>query len=259
MEQRFRQKVVLVTGGSSGIGLSTARRFGREGASVMLLDADREGLERAVTDLGAERVAVVGEEGSVGTECDVQRAVRRAERELGPIDVLISNAGVGPEGLVVETSVKQWDAIYETNVRGAFVCSREVARRMIEHGRGGVILMTSSINAVMPVPHSVAYASSKAALDTFMRGLAMELAPTGIRVCGVSPGYTDTEMLRKVYSDGETLREWKRDRLNRIPLGRLARPEEIAGVFAFLASSGASYITGTNFVVDGGRLATQNS
>jgi NAD(P)-dependent dehydrogenase (short-subunit alcohol dehydrogenase family) len=126
---------------------------------------------------------------------------------------------------------------------------------MIRRGTGGVLLFTGSINALIPTPPALAYSVSKAGLDAFVRGLAVELGAHGIRVAGVHPGYIDTPLLEKVYSDPNELRRWKQDRESRVPLGRFADPDEVAAVFQYLASDAASYITGTSVVVDGGRVA----
>jgi glucose 1-dehydrogenase len=246
---------VVVTGGSTGIGLETARRFGQGGDRVVITGRTEATLEEGRRELERAGVEVAAVQGSVGRAEDVRRVIDTAVERFGGIDVLVNNAGVGPESRILDTSEGTWDDIYATNVRGPFLMSREVARTMIDQGRGGSILFTSSINALRPTSPAVAYSSAKASLEALIRGLAVELAPHGIRVCGVNPGYIETPMLRKVYPTAESFETWLSDRTTRVPLGRLGRPEEIAAAFWFLASSDASYITGTSLVVDGGRLA----
>jgi glucose 1-dehydrogenase len=246
---------VVVTGGSTGIGLETARRFGQGGDGVVITGRTAATLEEGRRELERAGIEVAVVHGSVGRPEDVRRVIDTAVERFGGVDVLVNNAGAGPESPIVDTADETWDDIYATNVRGPFLMSREVARTMIDQGRGGSILFTSSINALRPTPPAVAYSSAKASLDAFIKGLAVELAPHGIRVCGVNPGYIDTPMLQKVYATPESFDAWVADRTERVPLGRFGRPEEIAAAFWFLASSEASYITGTSLVVDGGRLA----
>ena len=143
-----------------------------------------------------------------------------------------------------------------TNVSGVFLMSREAAKIMIEQGTGGVIINTSSVNSTMVEPLYVPYSATKAAVDAFTKGMALELAAFGIRVVGVRPGYIETPMVGKVLQDASGADEWREAVSGVVPLGRMAYPEELAGTYFFLASEDASYITGTNVVVDGGRLAS---
>jgi NAD(P)-dependent dehydrogenase (short-subunit alcohol dehydrogenase family) len=249
------QKNVIVTGGSTGIGLAIARRFGQEGARVLITGRNASTLEQARADLATEGIDALAEPASVADAVDVQRVVERAVTEFGSVDVLINNAGVGPEAPVLETTEEMWDALNDTNLKGVFLMSREVGRVMVKGGTGGVILVTSSINAIVPESPAVVYSATKAAVDVFVKGLAVELAPFRIRVCGVNPGYIQTPLLRKVYSDDDTYESWVKDRTAAVPMKRFGEPGEVAAAFYFLASDEASYITGTSLVVDGGRVA----
>jgi glucose 1-dehydrogenase len=246
---------VIVTGGSTGIGLEVARRFGAGGDRVLITGRTQETLEAARRELEGQGLEVAAFRGSVASAEDVGRVMDAAIDAFGGVDVLVNNAGIGPESPILETGEERWDEIYATNVRGAFLMSREAARFMVGQGRAGTLLFTSSLNSLRPAAGAVAYSSSKAALDSLVKGLALELAPHGIRVCGVNPGYIETPMLRKVYDTDDAYEAWVRDRTGRVPIGRLGQPQEIAAAFWFLASADASYITGTTLVVDGGRLA----
>jgi NAD(P)-dependent dehydrogenase (short-subunit alcohol dehydrogenase family) len=249
------QRNVLVTGGSTGIGLAVARRFGQAGDRVMITGRTSSTLEQARSELLDEGAVVLAEPASVSNLDDVRRVVHRTVQEFGSIDVLVNNAGVGPEAPVLETTETAWDEINDTNLKGAFLMTWEAGRTMVDARRGGVILFTSSINAIAPEPPAVVYSASKAAVDVIVKGLAVELAPHSIRVCGVNPGYIETPMLQKVYGDDETYETWVHDRQQAVPMRRLGYPSEVAEAFYFLASDEASYITGTNLVVDGGRIA----
>jgi NAD(P)-dependent dehydrogenase (short-subunit alcohol dehydrogenase family) len=176
---------------------------------------------------------------------------------LGGVDILVNGAGIGPEEPMLEVTDAVLDSLFDVNLKGAFITSSEAAKAMIRTHRKGVIIMVTSINARLPMPRAVGYSASKAGVEALTRGLAVELAPFQIRVCGVAPGYTDTPMLRKVYKDEFEYEAWRRDRVAKVPLGRFAQADEIAATVAFLASSEASYVTGTTLVVDGGRLAAQ--
>jgi NAD(P)-dependent dehydrogenase (short-subunit alcohol dehydrogenase family) len=193
--------------------------------------------------------------GSVADPKDAEAVIRGMERHLGGLDVLINNAGIGPEAEVVNMSEADWDHIHDVNLRGSFLMSRGGARSMIKAKRGGVILFTGSINAALPAHGAVAYSASKAGIVALAKGLSIELAEHGVRVCVVSPGYTNTPMLERVYPDDNQRQKWSSDRVASIPLARFAQPREIAAAFQFLASEDASYITGVNLVVDGGRTA----
>jgi glucose 1-dehydrogenase len=253
-----RPRVVIVTGGSTGIGLETARRFGKAGDRIVIMARSKDALDRAIGELAESDVEAIAVAGSVSEVADVRRTVERAVEAFGSVDVVVNNAGTGIEAPILEMEEGAWDTVQSTNLKGAFLMTREAAPQMMSEGGGGVLLFTSSINAVMPVPPAVAYSTTKAALDILVRGLAVELGPHGIRACGVSPGYIETPSLSKVHgdpSDPAVLERWVAQRAARVPLGRLGGPEEIAAAFFFLASADAAYITGTTLTVDGGRVA----
>jgi len=247
---------VIVTGGSTGIGLEVARRFARSGDRVMITARSADALETARSALAAEGLDVVTASGSVADLEDVRRVLYEAMEQLGSVDVVVNNAGICYEASVVDTDDQTWAALLATNVSGVFLMSREAAKVMIEQGTGGVIINTSSVNSTMVEPLYVPYSATKAAVDAFTKGMALELAPYGIRVVGVRPGYIETPMIGKVLQDPAGADEWREAVSGVVPLGRMAYPEELAGTYLFLASDDASYITGTNVVVDGGRVAS---
>ena len=247
---------VIVTGGSTGIGFEVARRFAASGDRVVITARSADALDEARSLLASEGLDVVTAAGSVSDLRDARRTLATAMERLGSVDVLVNNAGICHEASVIDTDDETWAALMATNVAGVFLMSREAARIMIEQGTGGVIINTSSVNSTMVEPLYVPYSATKAAVDALTKGMALELAPFGIRVVGVRPGYIETPMISKVLQDPAGADEWREAVAGVVPLGRMAYPEELAGTYFFLASEDASYITGTNVVVDGGRVAS---
>jgi NAD(P)-dependent dehydrogenase (short-subunit alcohol dehydrogenase family) len=237
-------KRVIVTGGAGDIGLATAARFAAHGASVALFDLSAEALGRAVGSLpGALAVQVdVADPGAVG------EAYRTVERELGGVDVLIANAGISFRTPVLDISDEEWRQVVDVNLSGVFYCAREAGRRMVEQG-GGAILMTASTNGLKGYPNYAHYNASKAGVIVLAKTMALELAPT-VRVNAICPGYVLTAM-----QEAEYTQEMMREVNGKIPMGRHASPDEIARLFAFLASDSASYMTGQAIVIDGGEIA----
>lgn len=238
-------KRVVITGGTSGIGEATSRRFVEEGARVVAVA------------LGKEEVATAGERipglvralrADVAEPEEVARAFAEADEALGGVDVLIANAGISMRRPFLEIEPDDWRRVLAVNLDGVFHCAQQAARRMVA-GDGGVILMTASTNGFVGHPFYAGYNASKAGVLLLMRTMALELAPK-VRVNAVCPGYVLTPMQRAEYTD-EMLRAVDA----RIPLGRHATPEEIASLFAFLASDEAPYFTGAAIPMDGGETA----
>jgi len=241
----LQDRRVVVTGGASGIGAATASRFLEEGACVCILDKDATANDRISRSLP----------GLAGTlTCDVSsmeqvaRAFEEAERRIGFVDTVINNAGISIRHRFLDISAEEWNRVLAVNLTGVFYVAQTAARRMVEKD-GGVILNTASTNGIMGYPHYADYNASKAGVIELSRSMALELAPL-VRVNAVAPGYVLTPMQRAEYTD-EMLEEVNR----KIPLGRHARPEEVAALFAFLASDDAAYITGHVFTLDGGEIA----
>ena len=237
-------KRVVVTGGTSGIGEATSRRFLEEGARVLAVAVGEDEIATA-----PERIP-----GVEAFRCDVADAVQveaafaRADEVLGGVDVLVANAGISIRKPFLEIEETDWRRVLDVNLTGVFLCAQQAARRMAG-GDGGVILMTASTNGLTGHPNYADYNASKAGVILLARTMALELAPT-IRVNAVCPGYVLTPMQRAEYSD-EMLAAVDAS----IPLGRHARPAELAGLFAFLASDEGAYFTGAVISMDGGEIA----
>ncbi len=241
----LKGKRVLITGGASGIGAATAARFLEEGSAVVVLDCDAKGQQRIRKELPRLAGAV---EADVSNLKQVQGAFAEAVHLMGGVDVLINNAGISIRHNFLEITPEEWDKVIAVNLTGVFYVAQTAARHMWERG-GGVILQTASTNGVMGYPYYADYNATKAGVIELTRSMALELAPK-VRVCAVAPGYVLTPMQRAEYTD-EMLEEVNR----KIPLRRHAKPEEIAGLFAYLASDDAAYATGHVFTMDGGETA----
>ena len=239
--QGLKGKNVLVTGGASGIGQATAARFLEEGCAVCVLDRSAEARERVITDLPALTGVI---DADVSNLEQVQAAVGEAIERLGSIDVLINNAGISIRHDFLDITSEEWDAVVGVNLKGVFHVAQTVARHMVAKG-SGVILNTASTAGTTGYPHYADYSASKGGVIALTLAMALELAPV-VRVNAISPGYVLTPMQRAEYSDAMLAA------VNRkIPLGRHARPEEIAALFAFLASEDAGFATGQVYVMDG--------
>lgn len=217
-------RVALVTGASRGIGLAVAERLRGDGWSVAT----------------AER--------STGVDLGDPEAARKAVERLDRIDALVANAGTTTRYPALELPLDEWRRVLDLNLTSVFVVAQAAGRRMVENG-GGAIVMIASMLSVIGGVNTLAYAASKGGVAQLARSLSNELAPHGVRVNAVAPGYVETEMT-------STLEDWKREEVNaRIPLGRWAQPDDIAGAVAWLLSDDARYVTGTLIPVDGGFLA----
>jgi NAD(P)-dependent dehydrogenase (short-subunit alcohol dehydrogenase family) len=243
-------KGVLVTGGSSGIGLATARRFLEEGARVFVTGLDEHEVAAAIAELG-DLGEIGGIAGDVSSETAVERIVEHATEVLERIDVLINNAGIARKAPFLETELDSWDRIIAVNLRGMFLVARAVARAMVAHGGGGVIANMASTNAFGGEADFTTYNVSKGGVLQLTRSMAVELGARGIRVNCLCPGFVDTPLNRELASEQE-FQAYERDH---IPLGRRGTPDEVAAAYAFLASDDASFVHGAALVVDGGQTA----
>lgn len=248
----------LVTGASSGIGQAIAVRFGHEGANVAINDLDvgspeaREAARRAYEECGETvrrcggKVSLV--QADVAAESEVAAMFETAVRELGGLDVLVNNAGIQTSGASHAVDVESFDQVLGVNLRGAYLCAREMIRHLLERERSGVIVNVSSVHETIPKPRFVGYSVSKGGMQNLTRTLALEYASLGIRVNAVGPGATVTPLNRAWMDDPE-----KREMVEaHIPMGRAGSAEEMAAAVAFLCSDEAAYITGQTLFVDGG-------
>jgi 2-hydroxycyclohexanecarboxyl-CoA dehydrogenase len=238
-------RVALVTGGASGIGRAVARRLGDEGCRVAVVDLNLEGARATAAELREGGCAL---QADVSYLAAVREAVVAAERELGPIDVLVSCAGWDLVQPFVESTEETWDRVITVNLRGVIACTRAVLDGMIER-RGGAIVNISSDAGRVGSSGEVVYSGAKAGIIGFSKAVAREVARHGIRVNVVCPGPTDTPMMEATRQANPRLGEAL---VRAIPFRRLARPEEIAAAVAFFASDDAVYVTGQTLSVSGG-------
>ena len=237
----LKGKNVLVTGGASGIGRATTQRFLEEGCSVCVLDYSAEARARVAREL-PELSGVLAAD--VSNLEQVQAAFSEAISLMGSVDMLINNAGISIRHDFLDITPEEWDQVLGVNLKGVFFMAQTAARHMMEKG-SGVILNTASTGGNNGYPHYADYCASKGGVIALTQAMALELAPV-VRVNAISPGYVLTPMQRAEYSD-EML-----DAVNRkIPMGRHAKPEEIAALFAYLASEDAAFATGHEYVMDG--------
>jgi len=238
----FSHKVVLITGGASGIGLAIATQFVAQGARVALVDISDE-VERVATSFGNGSAGWCGD---VSDEARTQAIVADVIARFGRIDVLVNNAGIGLIEKAEDMSAALWDQTMAINLRGPFLYTREVGRHMLERGTGRIVNMASQA-ALVGLDKHLAYSASKAALLGMTRVLAGEWGPRGITVNAISPTVVETELGRRAWA-GEVGAQFKR----KIPSGRFAQPDEIAFAALYLASDAAAMINGENLVIDGG-------
>ncbi len=247
---RLTGHVAFVTGGGSGIGRAVCTRLAHEGAAVAVVDV--------VADTARETAALLCEEGAaaipviadVSSAAGVQSAVEEAWNALGPVDILVNNAGIMGYRPFLRLTEADWDRTMGVNAKGVFLCSQEVARRLVKARRPGTIINLSSIVSEVAIEFQSHYAASKGAVRMLTRAMALELAPHGITVNAIAPGVVETAMTADLLADPAVAEAT----LPLIPLGRAARPDEVAGAIAFLASDDARYMTGSTLLFDGGYL-----
>ncbi len=242
---RLKDKVAIITGATGGIGMAAARKFAREGARVVMADLDARRVEAARAQLAATGAQVLGVPLDVTDAASVAAMVDAVQGAWGRIDCLLNNAGVTQDARLVKMSAEQFDRVVDVNLKGVFLCTRAVAGTMIAQG-SGVILNASSVVGLYGNFGQTNYAATKAGLIGFTRTWARELGPKGVRAIAVCPGFVATPILDSIPP------AVMQKMVEKVPLGRLGQPDEIANVYAFLASDEASYINGAVIEVSGG-------
>jgi len=245
----LKDKVAIVTGGNSGIGMAVVLELARQGANLVIdyiaHPEATEALEKQVHDLGDRVIGIKADVSKLG---ELQSLIDAAVQEFGRVDIMVNNAGVETRTSVLDTTEQQYQKVMDINLKSAFFGTQLAARQMIKQGGGGRIINITSVHEDWPMPGNTAYCLSKGGMRMLTRTAGLELAPHNILVVGVGPGAVATPINLVTMNDPALLKKLD----DAIPLGRMAKPEEIASVVAFLAGAGASYITATTIFADGG-------
>ena len=243
--KRLEGKVAVITGAGRGIGAAIARRFAAEGASLVLnsLSDSAAKVVEEITAAGGKALAV---QGDVSKADDVAKVIDAAVSTFGRLDILINNAGITRDGLLMRMSEEEWDAVMDTNLKSVYLCCRAALRPMLKSRGGGRIISLSSVIGLSGNAGQANYAASKAGIIGFTKSLAKELSSRQVTVNAIAPGFIVTDMTAGMSEEA------KQTLLKRIPLGTLGSAEDIASIAAFLASDEAKYITGQTLTVDGG-------
>ena len=245
----LKGKVAIVTGGNSGIGMAIALELARQGANLVIdyvaHPEATEALEKQILALGDR---VIGVKADVSQVAELQNLFAAAVKEFGRVDIMVNNAGVETRTSILDTTEQQYEKVLAINLKSAFFGTQLAAQQMIKQGGGGRIINISSVHEDWPMPGNTAYCLSKGGMRMLTRTAGVELAPHNILVVGVGPGAVATPINQSTLQNPELLKKLN----NAIPIGRMARPEEVASVVAFLAGDGASYMTATTLFADGG-------
>lgn len=244
---RLENKIAIITGGGSGIGLSCARIFCQEGAKVVIFGRRKNNLEEAVKEIDGNILAVPGD---ITRHEDIKRLVETTFDTFGRVDILVNNAGIFTGAPLHEMKNEEWDTALDINMTSVFKLTREVLPHMIRQ-KSGSIVNISSILSLVAAPNTAAYNVSKGALNQFTRSLAVEYGVSGIRSNAICPGLIATEMTEELMNDEDLMREWSKN----YPIGRFGQPEDVARACLYLASDESSFVTGAILPVDGGYTA----
>lgn len=251
MANRLTGKVAAVTGGDQGIGQAIAERLAGEGADVAICyRRNKDGADHVVNRIIAAKRRGAAFQADVGKVSEGQRFIDETVAALGKIDILVNNAGLEKRADFWDVTESDFDAVLNVNLKGMFFVTQAAVRHLRQSGRPGKIINISSVHEELPFPHFSSYCASKGGLKMLTRNLAIELAPSRITINSIAPGAIETPINTKLLQDPVKLKEL----LGNIPLGRLGKPEDVAGLAAFLASDESDYITGSTFFVDGGLL-----
>jgi len=251
----LRNKVAIVTGGNSGIGMAIVLELARQGANIVIdyiaHPEATDALEKQVLALGD---CAIGVKADISNVADLQMLIATAVNEFGQVDIMVNNAGIETRTSILDTTEEQYDEVLAVNLKSAFFGTQLAAQQMIKQGNGGRIINITSVHEDWPMPGNTAYCLSKGGMRMLTRTAGVELAPHNILVVGVGPGAVATPINLSTMQDPELLQKLNAS----IPLGRMAKPEEIATVVAFLASDGASYVTATTIFADGGIMQSSS-
>lgn len=247
----LKDKVAIVTGGNSGIGMAIVLELAKQGANIVIdYVTHPEAAEKLETKVHALGGRVIGVKADVSQYAELQILFAAAIGEFGRVDIMVNNAGVETRTSVLDTTEQQYDRVLAVNLKSAFFGTQFAAQQMIKQGGGGRIINITSVHEDWPMPGNTAYCLAKGGMRMLTRTAGVELAPHNILVVGVGPGAVATPINTSTMANPALLEKLD----NAIPLGRMAKPEEIAGVVAFLAGDGASYMTATTVFVDGGLM-----
>jgi glucose 1-dehydrogenase len=253
---RLEHKVAIVTGAGTGIGRAIALRFVQEGAAVVIDYVGKPDnaaeVVRQITGAGGKALAV---EADVSQQDQVQRLIDQTVQKYDRLDILVNNAGVETKIPFLEIPLDVWSRTIAIDLTGPFLCAQAAAKRMVGQGGGGRIINISSVHEDMTMPTNSAYCAAKGGLRMLMRTICVELAPHGITVNNIGPGAIDTPMDAPLKAHPEMMKAL----LAEIPIGRMGKPEEIAGLATYLASDEAGYVTGSTYFIDGGMLRQSGS
>ena len=247
----IRDRIILITGSTRGLGFAFAEALGKEGARIILNGRDDKRTTKAVSDLCTQEIDASGYAFDVTDREQITRQIAGIEKEIGPIDVLVNNAGIQRRGPLEEIDEKDWRDVIETNLTGAFLSTQQVVRGMIRRQRGKIINICSLMSEVSR-PTTGPYTASKGGLKMLTKAMAMEWAPHNIQVNGIGPGYFITEMTEALSKDPE-FDKWI---MARTPARRWGVPSDLIGPLLFLSSDASRYVTGQILYVDGGILTT---
>jgi NAD(P)-dependent dehydrogenase (short-subunit alcohol dehydrogenase family) len=244
--RRLEGRVAVVTGGASGIGLATSRRFASEGAHVVVADVESDAGKAAADEVNGLFVQV-----DVTSESDIEDAFRQAYETFGRIDVAFNNAGISPpdDGSILDTGIETWRRVQEVNLTSVYNCCKHVLPYMQQQGRGSIINTASFVAVMGAATSQISYSASKGGVLAMTRELGVQFAREGIRVNALCPGPVNTPLLKELFAKDP---ERAQRRLVHVPMGRFAEPEELASAVAFLASDDSSFMTASTFLVDGG-------